>query len=171
MNKMHILALTLVPALAVACGGREGQPAAQAGQKAAAEQAAPKPAPGMMSITMASKGQSGITGTAMLTAAGSDSVQVNVSLKGVEQGKSYPTHVHHGTCAQEGAVAQPLTSVMGQADSTGTSTTTIANSVFVPDSSYFIQSHLPDGTPAACGDVPAEMHGTMPDSSSTGGGQ
>lgn len=172
MKKTHILAWALVPMVALACQGREAQQGSEAGgQSAMQEQAASgQMASAAQSVDMASKNESGITGTATFTAAGSDSVQVQVSLKGVEGGKAYPTHIHHGSCAAEGGVAQPLNSVEGQSDGTGSGTTTVAHSVFMPDSSYFVQSHLPDGTPAACGDIPTMPHEGMSDSSSMGGG-
>ncbi|HKK28705.1 MAG TPA: hypothetical protein VKB18_11525 [Gemmatimonadota bacterium] len=171
MKTNRILAWALVPMVAIACQGREAQQS-QGGEQAAQEQ----PAAGQMqetgaqTVTMSSKGESGITGTATLSAAGADSVQIRVSLKGIDAGKAYPTHVHHGSCSTEGAVARPLNSVQGQSDGTGSSTTTVAHSLFEPDSSYFVQSHLPDGTPAACGDIAGLPHGGMSDSASMSGG-
>lgn len=172
MKSARTLAWVLVPLVAIACTSKEGQQSQ--GQQGMAEQSgqmSQQATGGAQTITLSPKGNSGISGTAEFSAAGSDSVQVKVSLKGIEQGKEYPTHIHHGSCAAEGPVAQPLTSVTGMADSTGTSTTTVAHSLFMPDSTYFVQSHLPDGTPAACGDIPAMAHGgAMSDSSSMGGG-
>lgn len=171
MKTTRILAWALVPMVAIACQGREAQQS-QGGEQAAQgqEAAGQMQESGAQTVTMSSKGESGITGTAMLSAAGTDSVQIKVSLKGVEAGKSYPTHVHHGSCADEGGVAQPLNSVQGTSDGTGSSTTTVAHSLFMPDSSYFVQSHLPDGTPAACGDIESMEHGGMSDTSSMSGG-
>ncbi|HKK09158.1 MAG TPA: hypothetical protein VKA44_09755 [Gemmatimonadota bacterium] len=174
MKKSRILAWALVPMVAIACQGKTAQQSSESGQGAMQAQASGgQMASAAQTVDMSSKNQSGITGTATFTAAGSDSVQVQVSLNGIEGGKSYPTHIHHGSCATEGSVAQPLTSVDGQSDGTGTSTTTVAHSMFMADSSYFVQSHLPDGTPAACGDIPAMPHEGMSggsDSSMTGGG-
>lgn len=174
MKTTRILAWALVPMVAIACQGREAQQE-QGGEQATQQAAQGQEAAGQMqesaaqTVTMSSKGESGITGTATLSAAGGDSVQIQVSLKGIEAGKSYPTHVHHGSCEAEGGVAQPLNSVEGQSDGTGSSTTTVAHSLFMPDSSYFVQSHLPDGTPAACGDITDMSHGGMSDSASMSG--
>jgi hypothetical protein len=171
MNRTHIFALALVPLLAVACTSKEGQQA-QGGEQGMAEQAGQmgqQAMGGMQTVTLSPKNDSGVTGTVEFSAAGSDSVQVKVSLMGIEPGTEYPTHIHHGSCASEGGVAQPLASVTGQADSTGTSTTTVAHSLFMPDSSYFVQAHGADMSPVACGDIPATPHdGGMSDSSSMG---
>jgi hypothetical protein len=172
MKSTRTLAWVLVPLVAIACTSKEGQQSqSQQGMSEQSGQMSEQATGGAQSISLSPKNDSGITGTAEVSAAGSDSVQVKVSLKGIEQGKEYPTHIHHGSCATEGPVAQPLNSVTGMADSTGTSTTTVAHALFMPDSSYFVQSHLPDGTPAACGDIPAMADGgAMSDSSSMGGG-
>lgn len=158
--RIRLLAVALLLPFVAACARTESQGAGTAKDTSSMQQKQPTAAPSgamapgastAMTVDLAAKGSSGITGTATLTPAG-DSLTVKVHLTGIAQGKSYPTHIHHGSCAQEGAVAVPLNSVQGQADGTGTSTTTIPTSK-VPTGPHFIQSHLPDGTPAACGDV------------------
>jgi hypothetical protein len=122
------------------------------------------PAGGMEQQAMASpatmlmaKNNSGLTGS-FTTQANGDSTTISVTLHGGTPGTSYPTHVHSGTCADPGAVVQPLSSVMVGPDSTGTASTTVATSVLTQGAQsggLLVQSHLPDGTPAACGEMPA----------------
>jgi hypothetical protein len=109
-------------------------------------------------VMLAAKNNSGLTGSFTTQATG-DSTTITVTLHNGTPGTSYPTHVHSGTCANPGAVVQPLSSVMVGPDSTGTASTTMATSVLTqgrgPNGSLLVQSHLPDGTPAACGEIPA----------------
>ncbi len=176
MKSTRILACCVAGLLAVACQGQTKQQEAQGAmsEQGSAAGGMSGQQGGMQSVSMSPKNDSGITGMAEFSPAGSDSVTITVTLHGVEQGKTYPTHVHHGSCDSPGAVAQPLNSVTVESDSTGSSATTVAHSIFMADSSYFVQSHLPDGTPAACGDLPSMPHGGamgggMSDSSSMGG--
>ena len=143
----------LIPVLgAVACGG--GKPASQAAANAPpAVTAAPQ-------VAMATRNNSGITGSATLAASG-DSTTITVALHGVTPGQTYASHVHAGGCDTPGAMLIPLTSVVAGADSAGTSTTTIAtarlDSARTQYGALLVQSHLPSGTPAACGDLPAHQ--------------
>ena len=112
-------------------------------------------APG--AVMLMAKNNSGITGSFTTQSVG-DSTSFTVTLHGGAPGTSYPTHVHDGNCAAPGAMIQPLASVTVGPDSTGTSTSTVATSVLTAarkaNGALLVQSHLPDGTPAACGEVP-----------------
>lgn len=144
-----------------ACGGGGDQ---QAKTKTDAEQAAGQQqtqtsqqgqaAGGAVSVLLSPKNQSGIEGEARIRPK-DDSLQVELLLQGISPGQRYPAHVHRGSCAAGGGVAAALSSVSGKQEP-GTSTTTIAASAVPADTSYFIQAHLSDGTPAACGNVPVE---------------
>lgn len=144
----------------IACGQEAEQQQAQAEKEAAAEQKAEGAKAGgeEVSVTLSPKNESGIQGTAVV-ARQADSISVRMMLGGLEPGASYPAHVHEGTCETGGGVATALTKISAD-DSTGTSATTFAASAVSPDSAYFLQAHLPDGTPAACGDVPAAAFGS-----------
>jgi hypothetical protein len=140
--------ILLLPVAALACtkpAGNQTASGATADQMQMA-QAAPQTA------TLAAKNNSGITGTASLAANG-DSTSVTVTLNGGKAGTAYPTHIHMGDCAAPGDVVAPLTSVTVGADGSGTSTTTVPSAKLEGQSALLVQSHLPDGTPAACGDV------------------
>jgi hypothetical protein len=150
----------LVPALGLlACSkGKTNQTAAQ--QPAAAAPApAPPPTPAPVTVTLAAKNRSRITGTVVLTAKG-DSTAIEVTLNGGHSGTTYPSHIHFGHCDKPGGVVVPLTSVKVGANGSGTSTTMVATSTLdsarAQHGSLLEQSHLPNGRPAACGEIPAK---------------
>jgi hypothetical protein len=138
--------ILLLPIVAVACAKPAPKQAASAAASGGMQAAAPETA------TMAAKNNSGITGTASL-AAGGDSTTVTVTLQGGKAGTAYPTHIHMGDCTNPGGVVVPLTSVTVGADGSGTSTTMVPNAKLEGQAALLVQSHQPDGTPAACGDV------------------
>lgn len=164
----------------LACGGgdaggsAEGQKARASGQAAGQmeeDTAARAGGTGQaVDVTLAPKNETGIDGEARLHHHG-DSVHVSLRLAGLESGASYPAHIHRGSCQEGGGVAAGLTSVSAVDTTTGTSETTIAAGQLSMDESYFLQAHLPDGTPAACGDVPAHDGGSTGDSGGESGGQ
>ena len=140
--------IVLLPVAALACS----KPAAQqAAATTASDQMQMAPA-GSQTATLAAKNNSGITGTASLAANG-DSTTVTVTLNGGKAGTAYPTHIHMGDCAAPGDVVVPLTSVTVGPDGSGTSTTTVPSAKLEGQSALLVQSHQPDGTPAACGDL------------------
>lgn len=162
----------------LACGGGDVGDSAEGQQARASDQAA-----GQMEdiaareggtghavdVTLAPKNETGIDGEARLDHHG-DSVHVSLRLRGLDSGASYPAHIHRGSCQEGGGVAAGLTSV-SPADGAGTSETTVAAGQLSMDENYFLQAHLPDGTPAACGDVPAHDGGSTGDSGGGSGGQ
>lgn len=157
MRAIRTAAALLVPLAMVACGEQGGdQPAMDQEQAPADRQAMQDTARGQggaaMNVALSSKNDSGITGTARILPRG-DSLAVKVSLSGLTQGDSYAAHLHNGTCQSGGGVAVGLNPVTGLADGTGTSTKRVAMASLASGQGYFIQAHLPDGTPAACGDL------------------
>lgn len=151
-------ALLVVLGGLLACGGGEQDRAereAAAGPKA--EEAFP--GAGEVAVTLAPGNQSGVRGKAVIGRRG-DSLRVRLMLQGLTPGASYPAHVHEGTCAAGGSVATPLGPVAAR-ESTGVNATAVPASAVAPDGAYFLQAHLPDGTPAACGDVPPGAFGSF----------
>jgi hypothetical protein len=140
--------ILLLPVAALACA----KPAAKEADSTAASGQMQMPPAASQTATLAAKNNSGINGTASLAANG-DSTTVTVTLNGGKAGTAYPTHVHMGDCAQPGDVVVPLTSVTVGADGSGTSTTVVPSAKLEGQAALLVQSHLPDGTPAACGDV------------------
>jgi hypothetical protein len=140
--------MLLLPVAALACT----KPAAKQEASMATSGAMQMPTAASQTATLAAKNNSGITGTASLTANG-DSTTVTVNLSGGKAGTAYPTHIHMGDCASPGAVVVPLTSVTVGADGSGSSTTVVPSAKLEGQAALLVQSHQPDGTPAACGDV------------------
>lgn len=167
MNGRKLAAALLVPFVAIACAeqGQEGQ-RGQTGEEEmpGAEQQTPAetdPAGDMQEeVELDALNESGLSGTADWTAEG-DSVRFVLSVDGLEQGQEYPAHVHQGDCESGGGVAVGLEPVTA-ADGGGESTAVVARSSFSAGQDYFVQVHLPDGTPAACGDLPTDA-GLAPD--------
>jgi hypothetical protein len=143
--KRAVLWLLLVPAGMLACSKPAAkQETSMGGMQMAA--AAPETA------TLAAKNNSGITGNATLAANG-DSTTVTVNLSGGKAGTTYPTHIHVGSCSQPGDVLVPLTSVTVDAQGSGSSTTMVPSAKLQGQAALLVQSHQPNGTPAACGEV------------------
>lgn len=155
MKAIRATAAFLVPLAMVACAEQGGDQAAMDGEEAAADRQATEVQAGQATtVPLAPKNDSGITGTARITPRG-DSLAVQVNLSGLTEGESYAAHVHEGSCESGGGVAVGLNAVTGRADGTGTSTKRIAAATLQSGQGYYVQAHLPGGTPAACGDMPA----------------
>lgn len=148
MQRAHLASpwILLLPVVAVACTKPAAKEAASMAASGAAAAAASETA------TMAAKDNSGITGTASLAVSG-DSTTVTVTLQGGKAGTTYPTHIHMGDCGNPGGVVVPLTSVTVGADGSGSSTTMVPNAKLEGQAALLVQSHQPDGTPAACGNL------------------
>lgn len=134
-----------------------------------------------VTVTLESKNDSGITGTAVLAAApeaeSPDAHTVTLELSGLEAGQTYPAHIHGGTCDEGGGVVAALESVAAEAEMASATTTITPDQLAMGETAdeptemaaeeeegeeahgpLFIQVHLPDGTPAACGNVPMMEH-------------
>jgi hypothetical protein len=143
----------------VACGGGGNQGAMQ--NSKAASQPAAQPAAAATSagqqVQLSALNNSGVNGTVTLTPEG-DSLVVAVNANGLPDGAgAYPSHMHQGTCATPGAVAQPLNDV--QADSTGVghATTTVPMSVLAQGQNHLVMVHRKDGSMASCANIPTDL--------------
>jgi hypothetical protein len=106
-------------------------------------------------VGLEAKTESGITGTATVVPV-SDGIEVALDLNGLTAGQTYPSHIHRGTCDDDRGVVAPLEDIAADGE-TARGTTTIGQSMLDPSAeSLFIQVHGADGTPVACGDIPAE---------------
>ena len=146
--------LVLLAPLALAACGEAGQTDEAPADTAAEMDTAADTAEASGALQLQPKNESGITGEAYTEAAPGDSAVVVLDLQGLDEGAEYPAHVHEGTCEGGGGVAAALSSVTGGADGSGTSRTTLATADFSETDPYFVQVHLPDGTPASCANVP-----------------
>lgn len=112
-------------------------------------------------LSLSAKNESGITGSVIVQHK-ADSLQVTVMLHGVKEGQSYPTHIHQGTCAKPAAVVAALNSPKAGADGSASSTSMVPDSKLtdaMKNGSLVVQSHLPNGTPAACVALATSGHG------------
>lgn len=174
MNARSTLAVaaSLIAGLAIA--------PALAAQEEAAEKADQEK---KYTVTLASANDSGITGTAVLAAAAEDerpdAHSITLELSGVEAGQTYPAHIHGGTCEEGGGVVAALEPVVAEGQMASATTVITPDQLAMADTGdepaemaaeegeeeeheghgpLFIQVHLPDGTPAACGNVPMKEH-------------
>jgi hypothetical protein len=106
-----------------------------------------------VTVTLASQNNSGVSGTATLTAMGNQT-QVVVNVTGEPAGGSEPDHIHVGSCPTVGAVKYPLANVVN-----GTSTTMVnAPLSSLTTGGYAINLHQSAANIShyvACGDIMA----------------
>ncbi len=150
--------LLVVPLMLVGCG--EAPPPPPDAEDPPAEME-PEPADPMEDVIHATTplsevNGSGVTGEAMAMHS-DDAVVMVIDVEGLPEEGEYAVHIHEGTCAEGGPVAEPLNPIMGLGDGTGTSTTTLEPDAIPEDEPHFIQVHGEGGTPIACGDI--EGHG------------
>ena len=106
-------------------------------------------------VGLEARAESGITGTATVVPA-TDGLEVALDLNGLTAGQTYASHIHRGTCDDDLGVVAPLEDIAAEGE-TARGTTTIGESMLDPSAeSLFIQVHGADGTPVACGDIPAD---------------
>lgn len=94
---------------------------------------------------------------------GEEELSVAVSAAGVEAGSEYPAHIHQGSCESGGGVVAavgPVTKASADARAGQAASTVALDKVKQAKEKaegehpgFFLQVHLPDGTPAACGDI------------------
>lgn len=147
--------LWLLPlAASLGCSKQESKPSTP---PAAAAAPAPAPPPAPVMVTLATENRSHMTGTVILTPKG-DSTAIELTLHGGRSGTTYASHVHFGTCKKPGGVVAPLKGVKVGRNRSGMSTTTVLTSTLdaarTAHGSLLVQSHLKNGKPAACGEVP-----------------
>lgn len=99
---------------------------------------------------------SGVTADVTLNASG-EQTTVTMHVTGAPANATLPAHVHSGTCENKGPAVAPLDSVSTDATGMGMLNATV-NLPFttVSNGQHFVQLHLPNGQPAACGNVPAQ---------------
>jgi hypothetical protein len=112
----------------------------------------------MQSAPRSSAGET-VNGMAQLTLSGS-TLTVKLTVSGYEPNSSHAAHIHSGSCASQGAVIYPLTTLMANAQGNASSTTTIPKVTSIPSSGWYVNVH--HGTdmstqtgfdPVGCGDI------------------
>ena len=101
----------------------------------------------------------GVSGNAQLSLSG-HTLTVQLTVTGLAPKTQHMVHIHAGTCASQGAVIYPLTTLTADASGKATSTTTIQNVTTIPATGWYVNVH--NGTdlstqsgfdPISCGDV------------------
>jgi hypothetical protein len=148
------LCLPLVLALASCQQAEEGQEG-EGAMEAAAESSMDE-GPTMSLSTM---NNSGVMASAYLSHS-DQSLNVTLELEGLEPGATYPAHIHRGNCEEQGPVAAPLGEVTAAEDGTATLEAAVPMADLsapaegaMASAGFYIQIHLPDGAPAACGEI------------------
>lgn len=88
-------------------------------------------------------------------------VTVKIVLAGLAPGSTHPSHIHTGSCANQGAVLHPLQNIVADATGNATATTTIPNVASgIPASGWYVNVHNGPGLtttdqflPIVCGDI------------------
>lgn len=136
-----VVALTSIAL--VACSGSDATQQASATESGSGSQ---------YSASVSPKNDSGMQGHVMVST-GSDSLTIKLEVLGLKGGTDYPAHLHRGSCASGGDVIAELESPTVASVGLGSSLTAISPDAMQSGQPYFVQVHLPDGTPAACADV------------------
>jgi hypothetical protein len=131
----------------MACGG--SGPAAVA---------SPKPA---ATFTMGAMNASGVTGTGQVYKA-PGSFTVSIQIHGLKPNSSHVSHVHVGSCANNGGVAYALLQVVADGSGNATASSTVNEYFSMPATGWYVNVHAgPDFSEAdyapsvSCGDLPA----------------
>ncbi len=115
-------------------------------------------APATVTVNLATRNESGVSGSAVLSTRG-DSTVIELTLRGGKPSASLLSHVHFGTCREPGGVVVALAPVMVGPDSSGSSRTSVATAALddarKAHGSLLIQTHMADMRPAACGELPS----------------
>jgi len=136
-----------------------------------------------LDVTLDSLAGFSITGSATLTETADGYTEVSMSGAGLTDGETHVNHIHDGTgCGdgEYGGVAASLTPLEPSGGDTATATTTVSaldtgdaiTFAEVADGNHVLVIHEADGTPAACGAIPAlaaDGDGVTPPTTGTGG--
>lgn len=104
------------------------------------------------SIALRAVEGSGVTGEAVALH-DADLVSMVVELEGLPAEGQYQVRVGQGTCASGGPTVAELNPVLGLADGTGTSTTTLEADVVPTDEAQFIEVLTEGDVVVACGNI------------------
>ena len=98
-------------------------------------------------------------GMAHLTLSG-ETLTVQLTMSGLVPNSSHPAHIHSGSCAQQGPVVYPLTTMVADAAGNARATTIIKHVSAIPSHGWYIHVHRGPGLstqtdfdPIACGNV------------------
>jgi hypothetical protein len=91
----------------------------------------------------------------------SHALTVKITLSGLAPSSTHPSHIHTGSCSNQGAVVHPLQNIVADATGNATVTSTISNVTNgIPASGWYVNVHNGPGLspdeqflPIVCGDV------------------
>lgn len=91
----------------------------------------------------------------------SHALTVKITLTGLAPSSTHPSHIHTGSCSNQGAVIHPLQNIVADATGNATVTSTISNVMNgIPASGWYVNVHNGPGLspaeqflPIVCGDV------------------
>lgn len=138
-------AVTLTSFALAGCSGDDTSPPASASATTSGSTS-------QYSASVSPRNDSGMQGHVMVSA-GSDALTIKLEVLGLKGGTEYPAHLHSGTCDQGGEVIADLEPPTVASVGLGSSLTALSPDVMESGQPYFVQLHMPDGTPAACADV------------------
>jgi hypothetical protein len=148
----------ILPAVALLLAGCGGAPATATSP--AASPAARQPPPLAFPMNGVGAANAGITGTVTIQKhADGQGFTITVDLKGMVPNTIHVSHIHKGSCADNGAIAIPLPNSL-TADASGHATATNEISSPYPGTGFYANVHTgPDlssaanAAPCACGDL------------------
>lgn len=97
---------------------------------------------------------SGIQGLTTVSRGG-EAVTLKLELMGLESGTTYTAALLSGTCDSPGEKLADMGGATSGAIGIGSSTTEVDLSTVEGAGALHIEAYLPDGSPAACGEIPA----------------
>jgi hypothetical protein len=110
---------------------------------------------------MTAQNTSGVTGTGQVYKE-VGAFKVSIQLHGMVPNSSHVSHVHVGTCANQGSIAYALLEVVADSSGNATATSTVADSYSSARTGWYVNVHSgPDMTETeyvasvSCGDLPA----------------
>ena len=163
MRTRHVFTLLLVPPLAVLACSRSQRPEGESQQAASNRPLAPRTT--TQTLLLQSLNDSHIAGVLTL-AQEADTLTVKLNLEHLTPGDEYQAYVYYGKCHAQGPKAVALESVLADAGGTGSSSTRVPQARLgqTPTEErhegFFIQVLQPNGTRAACVDLPSEEPAT-----------
>lgn len=111
--------------------------------------------PSTSNVSLATVNESGVQG--LVTVSGGDEVMFKLELMGLTSGESYSAALHAGTCDSPGDRVADLNPATSGGIGIGSSVTQVPRDAVADAGALHIQAHLPDGTLAACGDLPDRL--------------
>jgi len=158
-----LVALCIVTALLLtACGGSTSAPSSSSTPSSSPPAAIPTTAPTIPSISTTITLKHLPNGTADLNwDPGTHALTVKVSLVGLAPSSMHPAHIHTGSCANQGNVIYPLTTLMADAHGVASATTVVKNITNgIPATGWYVNVHNGPGLsttdqflPIVCADV------------------